>query len=207
MAQTNYATNVFVNFPFDGDYLELRNALIFTIYDCGFIPRCALEEDDSGNIRFEKILRLIQASKFGIHDISRTELDQTTSLPRFNMPLELGVFLGAKKFGGKNQRDKNCLIVDREKYRYQTFISDISGYDIRSHDSDPEELIKITRNWLSAASGRTTIPGGSLIIGRYNLFQIDLPWICGSADIQIEELTYNDYSNFISEWLQMNSDV
>jgi len=32
------------------------------------------------------------------HDISRTELNEH-SLPRFNMPLELGLFLGASRFG------------------------------------------------------------------------------------------------------------
>ena len=29
--------------------------MMFAIYDCGFVPRCALEEDNSGNVRFEKI--------------------------------------------------------------------------------------------------------------------------------------------------------
>ncbi len=49
------------------------------------------------------------------------------SLPRFNMPLELGIFLGAKRFGSQKQKQKNGLILDREKYRYQSFCSDIAG--------------------------------------------------------------------------------
>ena len=128
MATTAYASCVFINCPFDSNYLELRNALIFAIYDCGFTPRCALEEDNSGNVRFDKIQRLIEQSKFGIHDISRTELDQTTGLPRFNMPLELGVFLGAKRFGYKIHTNKNLLIVGNEKYRHQACISDFAGH-------------------------------------------------------------------------------
>jgi hypothetical protein len=93
MSKNNYLNNVFINCPFDSDYLELRNALVFTIFDCGFIPRCALEEDDGGMVRFEKIKQIIKESKFGIHDLSRTELDIENYLPRFNMPLELGVFI------------------------------------------------------------------------------------------------------------------
>ena len=204
MAVTDYASNVFINCPFDPEYLKLRNVLVFTIYDCGFAPRCALEEDNSGGVRFEKIQALITDSKFGIHDISRTELDGVTKLPRFNMPLELGVFLGAKRFGGKQHKSKNCLIMDREQYRYQSFISDISGHDIQSHDGDPNTLITRVRNWLNNASGRRTIPGGKEISRRFHLFEEDLPGMCEEARIEIDELTYNDYSTFISAWLQEN---
>lgn len=202
MARTQYSSNVFFNCPFDDDYINLRNAMVFAIYDCGFIPRCSLEEDNGGHVRFEKIQNLISESKFGIHDISRTELDSTTDLPRFNMPLELGVFIGAKKYGGAQQKSKNILILDKEKYRYQAFISDIAGHDIRSHENSPEQLITHVRNWLSDASGRKTIPGGKKILKRYQSFQSDLPEISNTVDLELDELTYNDYSNFVSEWLQ-----
>ena len=201
MAVTTYASNVFINCPFDPEYLKLRNALVFAIYDCGFSPRCALEEDNSGDVRFEKILALITNSKFGIHDISRTESDRVTKLPRFNMPLELGVFLGAKRFGGKQHKSKNCLILDREQYRYQSFISDISGNAIQSHDGDQNTLITRVRDWLNNASGRRTIPGGKEIARRFHIFEKDLPGICKEVRIEIDELTYSDYSAFISGWL------
>ena len=202
MEQKDYTSNVFINCPFDEDYLELRNALLFAIFDCGFTPRCALEEDNGGQVRFEKIQNLMANSKFGIHDISRIELDGANSLPRFNMPLELGVFLGAKKFGNSSQKTKNCLIMDAEQYRYQKFISDLAGHDIKSHQNKPDSLITIVRNWLSTASRRKTIPGGRLIISRYKRFKKELPLLCSNANTDELELTYNDYSNFISEWLQ-----
>lgn len=93
MATTKYASSVFINCPFDDEFEPIRNAIVFAIYDCGFIPRCALEENNAGNVRFDKIQRIISECKFGVHDISRTELDDQNNLPRFNMPLELGVFL------------------------------------------------------------------------------------------------------------------
>lgn len=179
---------------------------MFAIYDCGFIPRCALEENDSGDVRFEKIQRIIAECKFGIHDISRTELDEHNSLPRFNMPLELGLFLGARRYGPAKQKQKNCLILDREPYRYQQFISDIAGQDIRSHDSSGQTTISVIRAWLNDASGRRTIPGGREIFRRYEQFCDDLPDICRNAQLELDELTYNDYSNFASDWLQLNGE-
>ncbi len=91
--------SVFVNCPFDEEYEELFDAVVFAVHDCGFVARCALEAFDSGEARIDKILAIIAKRKFGIHDISRTELSKNTRLPRFNMPLELGLFLGAKTFG------------------------------------------------------------------------------------------------------------
>ncbi len=177
---------------------------MFAIFDCGFIPRCALEEDNSGNVRFQKIQKMIIESKFGIHDISRTELDKKTKLPRFNMPLELGVFIGAIRFGTNVQKQKNCLILDTKQYRYQKFISDIAGHDIRAHNNHPDKAITIVRNWLNSASRRKTIPGGSNVVQRYKKFQFDLPAICKKIPIKIKELTYNDYSNLMSNWLKIN---
>ena len=70
-------------------------AAIFAIQDCGFIARSAKEDEDSSTPRVEKIYKLIHESKYGIHDISRVTLDPKNRLPRFNMPLELGIWLGA----------------------------------------------------------------------------------------------------------------
>ena len=152
MPQVQYQENVFINCPFDGDYDPMFKAVIFTVFVCGFTPRCAMEIDDASQVRFEKIARIIRDCKFCIHDLSRTQLDKETNLPRFNMPLELGLFLGAGKFGTSRQREKVCLILDCERYRYQSFISDIAGQDTRSHDNNPEMVIKHIRNWLSTST-------------------------------------------------------
>lgn len=205
MQSKDYASNVFINCPFDGLYVELRNAMIFAIFDCGFIPRCALEEDNGGHVRFDKIKRLIFDSKFGIHDISRTEVDKDSNLPRFNMPLELGVFIGASRYGDTKQKNKNILILDRDPYRYQAFISDIAGQDIRSHNGEQTQLISHVRNWLNTESRRKTIPGGIDIHGRYLRFTNDLPIICKNLNLAVNEVTYNDYCNFVSDWLKLNS--
>src|SRR5215210_5684111 len=143
-----YEASVFINCPFDPEYRPIFDALLFAVHACGLRARCALEAADSGAVRVEKIVQIIRDCRFGIHDISRTELNDQ-GLPRFNMPYELGLFMGAQRLGGAKQRRKSCLILDRQAYRYQAFLSDIAGQDPLSHGDDPSRAIKATRDWLA----------------------------------------------------------
>lgn len=88
MTSPLYESSVFINCPFDEPFRPLFEGLVFAIYDCGYIARCSLEVDDASVVRIEKITKLIAGCKFGVHDISRTEPDESTGLPRFNMPFE-----------------------------------------------------------------------------------------------------------------------
>ena len=204
MTRRPYASNVFINCPFDAGYGPILDVLIFAVFDCGFVPRCAMEIDDSAQIRIDKIFRIIEECKFAIHDVSRTELDPDTKLPRFNMPLELGMFLGARHFALSRHKTKVCLIMDSESYRYQKFISDISGQDIKAHNNSPERAVARVRDWLNNASGRKTIPGGKQIWKRYQEYRNQLPDVCAEAGLTVDELTFNDKANFASEWLKIS---
>jgi hypothetical protein len=197
----SYAKSVFLNCPFDNDYKPVFEALIFAVFDCGYRPRCALEIDDAGQVRIEKIVDIIRHCRLGVHDISRTELDAENQLPRFNMPFELGVFVGATRFGTGEQKRKICVILDRERYRFQKFVSDIAGQDIANHGGDPEEAIKELRKWLSALPAQATLPGGAAIVKRYRLFSSDLADILAKLEIERNEMTYSDYVNFVGTWL------
>lgn len=119
--------HIFINCPFDHTYRPILDALVFVIFDAGFVPRSALEFDDGTEIRLNKILRLIGQCKYGIHDISYTKLDPSSGLRKFNMPFELGVFFGCKVFGNAPHQTKIGLILDEERYRYQKFLSDLAG--------------------------------------------------------------------------------
>ncbi|HEV7784602.1 MAG TPA: hypothetical protein VGQ28_04640 [Thermoanaerobaculia bacterium] len=199
-----YAQNVFINCPFDARYNVLFEAIVFAVSDCGYQPRCALEIDDGGQIRVEKIFTIISECKFGIHDISTTELDEISNLPRFNMPLELGMFLGAKRFGSGEQKEKVSLILDRESFRYQKYISDLAGQDIRAHGHDPKEAIRIVRNWLSNAWPEAPLPGGDAMAKRYEIFRRRLPVMCRNLKLSLEKLTFTDYAWLVWEWLKKN---
>lgn len=114
----DFSKNVFINCPFDDKYLPLFRAVIFTVHDMGFRARCALEASNAGQVRIDKIQDIIAECKYSIHDISRTELDRTSRLPRFNMPFELGLDLGCKRFGKDHQQEKVILIMDVGRFRY-----------------------------------------------------------------------------------------
>ncbi|MCA9025178.1 MAG: hypothetical protein KDA86_08200 [Planctomycetaceae bacterium] len=205
MTSHRYSNDVFINCPFDDQYHSIFRAIVFCVFDCGFRPRCALEVDDSSQVRIDKILKIISESKYGIHDISRTELDHETGLPRFNMPFELGLFVAAQRFGSGIQRKKNCLILDRQPYRYQQFLSDIAGQDIRSHENEEKKAITMIRNWLSTSSRRKTIPGGAAIHKRYREFVCRMPEICQQLQWKEDELTFTDYAELVSRWLRTGS--
>jgi len=203
-----YERSVFVNCPFDEKYRLLFEAVVFAVHDCGFIARCSLEIDDASEVRIEKIAKIVSDCRFGLHDISRTEADSATGLPRFNMPFELGLFLGAKRFGRAEQKTKTCLILDVERYRYQRFISDIAGQDIAAHDGDVGKAIRCVRDWLSDATPKSIrIPGGKAMATRYSVFREELPATCQEIHLSIDELTFNDYLAQVEDWLEVNPRV
>ncbi|MFH1563325.1 MAG: hypothetical protein ABIF11_07930 [Nitrospirota bacterium] len=204
MKQIEYEKNVFINCPFDKDYRPIFNAIVFTVHDIGFVAKSALEISDSAQNRLAKIMKIISECKYGIHDISMTDLDPVNLLPRFNMPLELGIYLGCQRFGGRIQQRKACMIMDREPYRYQKFISDIAGQDIHFHNNDPKNVVSCVRDWIRSASGRTKIPGGAKIWERYKLFTYELPKIANKLNIEVDEVTFADFIYAITEWLKGN---
>lgn len=200
---SSYDESVFINCPFDSDYLPIFRGLVFAVHHCGFEARCAWEIDDSGRPRISQLYDLISECKFGIHDISRTELNDN-DLPRFNMPLELGIFLGAMKFGGDNHEDKICKVLGRKPYRYQEFISDIAGQDPSYHNQEVEQAIVIVRDWLQKSNENIIMPSGSKIVDRYDRFTDELPLLCDPHNLKPESLTFIDYKNMVYVWLDEN---
>lgn len=188
-----HADSVFINCPFDEQFWPLFEAIVFCIIDCGFIPRCALEEDDSGTSRLDKISSLIRGSQYAIHDLSRVELSDPVNLPRFNMPFEFGLDLGCRLFGDAIQSRKRCLVLDSERYRYRASISDISGQDIKSHENSPDTAISVVRGWLRTASGRDSVPPAKSIKKRFGEFTALLPGLAEQSGADREDLEFVEY--------------
>ena len=200
-----YDRQVFLNVPFDQRYRKLLDALVFAVHACGLEARSALDGDDGGEMRLEKLYRIIAACRFGIHDLSRTTLDAEHRLPRFNMPLELGLFLGARRFGAGVHRRKICLILEKERWRYQKYCSDIAGQDIRSHGNQVHQALKAVRNWLQANLPSThRLPSPAQVTARYASFRHALPALCEELDLSPGELTFLDYRNVMKGWLAQN---
>lgn len=199
-----YATNVFINCPFDAEFEPLFHTIVFTVIHCGYTVRCALEADETGTTRIDRIYRLIEECRFGIHDISRIEHDAVNQLPRFNMPFELGLFLGARRFGSAFHRDKRWLVLEAERYRYQKYLSDIAGQDIRQHDNDPTAAAGAVRDWLAASRAKTArpLPGAAAIMRHYGEFQVNLPAMLRAADLEPQELGFFDRANLMAQFLE-----
>lgn len=164
-----FEKNVFVNCPFDGDYLPLLRPLLFTIIYLRLKPRIALEAADAGQARLEKIVALIRESKFGIHDLSRCEASNAGELYRLNMPFELGLDFGCQRYGRGQHREKKTLVLEALPYRYKAALSDLSGADVDVHGNEPYRVIGIVRNWLKNV-GVSNAPGPAKIASAFSDF-------------------------------------
>ncbi|HEY0036437.1 MAG TPA: hypothetical protein VGB66_07090 [Longimicrobium sp.] len=199
----SYENSVFVNCPFDREYWPLFEAITFAVCHCGFYPRCALEVDDSSQVRIEKITRIIKACRLSVHDISRIETDGDPPMPRFNMPLELGIFLGAKSFGTGEQKKKAGVVLDTEQYRYQRYMSHIAGQDIRAHRGEPEQIIRHVRNFLATHTPASEfLPGPDRIADRYRNFRKHLPALCRFLHLDARSLTFSDLTRLIVGYMR-----
>jgi len=122
--------------------------MLFTIISLGFEPRIAIESTDAGVNRLDKIIDLITTSKVSVHDLSRIRSKKSGEYFRLNMPFELGIDFGCKKYSQACEfSDKKFLILGSKKYEYMRALSDISGFDIQYHHDDTKALIKAIRNW------------------------------------------------------------
>ncbi|MEH6665753.1 MAG: hypothetical protein V7678_12940 [Brevundimonas sp.] len=167
-----FEKNVFINCPFDSAYLSLLRPIVFCVYRLGFQPRIASERLDGGEPRIEKIIELIESSKYAIHDLSRMKARKAGELFRLNMPLELGLDIGCKRFREDHCTDKKCLILETERYRYQAALSDLSNSDIAAHGDDPLEAFTAVRDWLDQEA-RLDADGPARLWDQFTDFMAD----------------------------------
>ncbi len=160
-----YDRSVFINCPFDEDFQPLLHAIVFVVLYLGFEPRLATERDDAGESRLDKIRQLIEESRYSIHDLSRCKATEAGEIFRLNMPFELGIDYGCRKFL-PGREDKRFLILEEERYRFQRALSDISGSDIRSHGGEYDRVMTEVLEWFRLTTGARS-RGPSTVIGKY----------------------------------------
>lgn len=194
---------VFINCPFDDGFKPILRAMVFTIIASGYHPRCALDATDGAEIRVGKIATMIGECDWGIHDLSRIEVDPG-GVPRFNMPMELGLHLGARLLGEGRHRRKRALILDAEAHRYDAALSDISGQDIESHGNDPDQAIRCVRNWLSEHRPHkaTPLPGAAALQADYRLFQAEVGALLAPRRLDPDDLTHSDFLFAVRDWIE-----
>ena len=164
-----FEKNVFVNCPFDKTYVDMLRPILFTILALGFEPRIASERADGAEVRVEKIVELIEESKYAIHDLSRLKSGGLGEYYRLNMPFELGVDYGCRLYKGDPWSGKKILILEDSAHEMKKALSDLSGSDVEPHENDPIRIPGIVRNWLAQSIAGDVVPP-SLIWARFTDF-------------------------------------
>jgi hypothetical protein len=94
------------------------------------------------------------------------------------------------------------LILEKEQYRYQKVISDISGNDIKAHKNNPEQIIKVVRDWFKP--NNHNIPRHKEIWLAYNEFEFDYEEILNAEGYDpkdINSLTFSDILEYMKTWI------
>ncbi|MEO6831628.1 MAG: hypothetical protein ABI169_05480, partial [Chitinophagaceae bacterium] len=143
---------------------------------------------------------------YSIHDLSRMEPLKPNDYPRFNMPFECGIDFGLR-MSSKAYKTKKFLILEKEQHRYQKVLSDISGNDIKAHKNDPEQIIKVVRDWFKPTM--PAVPRHREIWLAYNEFEFDYEQILIGDKYDpkdINSLTFSDILEFMSAWIAKYKD-
>jgi hypothetical protein len=143
--------SVFLNIPYDDQFEDLYLAYIVGLTQLGLEINATLAVPNQG--RLGRIVQLIEKSDVSIHDLSRIEL--SSGIPRFNMPLELGLALYRSHMTGGKHR---VYVFERKAYRMQQSTSDINGVDPQIHNGRPKGVMAGLRNIFHQPKGTTTVP-------------------------------------------------
>lgn len=128
--RTAKAESVFLNIPYDPSFERIFLAYIAAISAFGFTPRAALEVPFSRR-RLDRIIELISASEYSVHDMSFVRLDRTAPrTPRFNMPFELGLTAALERIANPEHR---WVVCESRRHRLQKSLSDLDGTDAYIH--------------------------------------------------------------------------
>ncbi len=210
---TAFETSVFINCPFDAEFIALLRPLVFTILYFGYTPRLASESLDSGENRLSKICRLIGECQYSVHDLSRIQAKAAGEFARMNMPFELGIDYGTRLHGSSKMRRKRFLILGKTSYDFKIAISDLAGFDAIAHNNQPMKVCHAVRNWLYQTDGfgRTLSRQNywpTVVWKRFNDFTVDLHDVRLSEGLddaearkEIEEMKILEFTDLAKEWI------
>jgi len=143
--------SVFLNIPYDREFEDLYLAYIVGLTQLGLRVNVTLAIPNQG--RLEAIIDLIKESNFSIHDLSR--IKSSKGIPRFNMPLELGLALHRSHVTRGRHR---VYVFESKPYRAQRSTSDINGIDPQIHNQTPKGVMRGLRNIFRQLGDVTTVP-------------------------------------------------
>jgi hypothetical protein len=132
-----------------------------------------------------RIFKIIQSCRYSIHDLSRVEVSVApTAVPRFNMPLELGMTIAWQQLDPSRH---DWFVWESESYRLQRSASDLNGTDPYIHDGTADGILRELRN----AFPRDKMPSVPDILGVYRFVHTQL------HAILLKHGTSNPYSRSV----------
>jgi hypothetical protein len=170
MARRKGPQAVFLNVPYDPQFGDLYLAYIVGLTQLGFEINVTLAVPNQG--RLDRIITLIEESDVSIHDLSRIEA--TSGIPRFNMPLELGLALYRSHVTRGRHR---VFVFEKKPYRIQQSTSDINGIDAQIHNDKPRGVMAGLRN-IFCQTDETTVPE---MLASYRAVKMKLPQLRRNA--------------------------
>jgi len=147
-------------------------------------------------------MELVASSRYSIHDLSRCQAREKGEFYRLNMPFELGLDVGCRRFGGERMSEKVILVLEEKRFRYQAAISDLAGSDIEAHGGDYAVAVRKVRNWLAGMGGFERI-GAARVVADYEDFQqwhIERQRAVGFSDDDITDYSTAELLEAMFEW-------
>lgn len=137
---------VFLNYPFDGEFAGLANAMNFAVVAGGMLPLCAYDLTTPDRPRLELLVEAIRNCQYSAHDFSRSTGGGPNNLARMNMPIEMGMALFHALH--TQHHEHRCAFFVPTAHDYQAFASDLAGLDPKVHDNDEARLLTDMYEWL-----------------------------------------------------------
>lgn len=118
------------------------------------------------------------------------------------MPFELGIDYGAKVLKGGKWGNKQILILEKERYRFQKALSDLSGSDIKNHDNEPSKIVKVIRDWFFTTEELRVDSGNKIWINfnEFNAYLYDQAIERDGHD-NVDELQVVEVLRHMDDWL------
>lgn len=190
--------SVFINCPYDRSYRPFMWAQIFAVYDSGFAPTAAIALNDATTTRLDRIVRLIKACRYSVHDLSIADR------PRFNMPFELGLALGIARAGVERESDRSIAILVTDKTKYEDACSDLKGIDPIGYRNAPSHLVYQITRWLNGFKVIQTLPGPAHASSRFEAFWRKLPEFAKQKGFDRMDATWGEMVLTVNSYLRHN---
>jgi hypothetical protein len=149
--------DVFVNVPFDPGYEPLFVALIAGLTAFGAAPRSVVELDP-GERRLDRLIKHIHACGASVSDLSRVQTSRSGkhTVPRFNMPFELGLIVNYAKT--KRGPEHRWFVLEERPHRIKESLTDLDGTDVFIHHGKAERVVLFVQAYFGTTGALPSKP-------------------------------------------------